>query len=65
MPKENKNGKALSEEKLDKVSGGGLSGPKSDHPWAGAWAGIPRDLLAGNRLSRDPIYKNKSSDKKS
>lgn len=63
MSKENKNGKALSEEKLDKVSGGGLSGPKSDHPWAGAWSGLPRDLLD----DRDLIYKykNKSSDKKS
>ena len=63
MSKENKNGKALSEEKLDKVSGGGLSVPIPGHE--SAWGGISRDLLAGNRLSRDPIYKNKSSDKKS
>ena len=43
MNKENKNEKELSEEEFGKVSGGGLSGPKSDHPWAGAWAGLPRD----------------------
>ncbi len=65
MSKENKNEKELSEEEFGKVSGGGLSGPKSDHPWAGAWAwsGLPRDLLD----DRDLIYKykNKSSDKKS
>ncbi len=61
MSKENKNEKELSEEKLDKVSGGGLSRPKLDQQWA--WSGLPRDLLD----DRDLIYKykNKSSDKKS
>ncbi len=61
MPKENKNGKALSEEKLDKVSGGGLSRSKLGQQWA--WSGLPRDLLDDSyRICK---YKNKSSDKKS
>lgn len=61
MNKENKNGKELSEEKLDKVSGGGLSRPKLDQQWE--WSSLPRDLLDDSyQICK---YKNKSSDKKS
>lgn len=57
MSKENKNEKKLSEEKLDKVSGGG------NFRRPVGWSGLPRDLLDDSyRICK---YKNKSSDKKS
>ena len=57
MSKENKNEKELSEEKLDKVSGGG------NFRRPVGWSGLPRDLLDDSyRICK---YKNKSSDKKS
>lgn len=61
MSKENKNEKELSEEKLNEVSGGGLSRPKLGQQWV--WSGVPRDLLDDSyQICK---YKNKSSDKKS